>query len=69
MSNVANGYYMTEQATRRFRIWLLDNKLTLPQFAKKAECSRQYLERVLSGKVKVTQKVQDRFLKGGYELV
>ena len=69
MPKIKDGYYITEEGKRRFKIWLLDNDLSLPQFAAKAGCSRQYLQRVIDGKVKVTENVRERFLKGGYEII
>lgn len=62
-------YFITPQAKRRFNIWLLDNNLTLTQFAKKCGCSRQYLSRSLSGERPITPTVREWFKKGGYELL
>lgn len=69
MPKKIDGYFITDEAKRRFRIWLLDNKLSMNKFAKKAGASRQYFEQVLNRKIKVTPNVIEWFKKGGYELL
>ena len=63
------GYFITEEARLTFKRWLLDNKLTVNKFSKGCGCSRQYIERVLQGKAKITDSVLAHFKKGGYELL
>ena len=67
--NEKNGNYITEAARLRFKKWLLVNHLTVNSFAKKVGVSRQYLERILSGKVKITSSKREWFIKGGYDLI
>ncbi len=67
--NEKNGNYITEAARLRFKKWLLVNHLTVNSFAKKVGVSRQYLERILSGKVKITSSKREWFKKGGYDLI
>lgn len=64
-----NGYFITEDARLTFKKWLLENNLTVNKFAKGCDCSRQYIERVLNGKAKITSSVLTHFKKGGYELL
>ena len=63
---VKTGYFITEEARLRFKTWLLEQNLTVNRFAKGCGCSRQYIERVLKGKAKITSSVLDHFKKGGY---
>ena len=63
------GYYISESAAKRFKLWLFKNNMSLNQFAKKAGCSRQYLTRALNGQIKITSVVREWFKKGGYELL
>ena len=60
------GYFITKQAHTRFKKWLIDKNLTVSSFAQGCGCSRQYIERVLKGKAKITSSVQEHFKKGGY---
>ena len=60
------GYFITEEARTRFKKWLIDQNLTVNKFAKGCGCSRQYIERVLQGKAKITSSVIEHFKKGGY---
>ena len=62
-------YKVTPVAKRRFKIWLLDNELTVPKFAKRCGVSRQYIEAIVNGKVSVTSTVIELFKKGGYDLI
>ena len=64
---VKNGYFITEEARINFKKWLLEKHLTVNKFAKGCGCSRQYIERVLQGKAKITDSVLVHFRKGGYE--
>lgn len=64
---VKPGYFITEAALLRFKKWLLNKKLTVNKFSKKTGCSRQYIERVLNGKAKITINVREHFKKGGYD--
>jgi len=59
-------YFITEQARVRFKKWLVDQNLTVNRFAQGCGCSRQYIERVLKGKSKITPSVLGHFKKGGY---
>lgn len=63
------GYFITEEARLTFKKWLLENNLTVNKFAKGCGCSRQYIERVLKGKAKITTSVLAHFKKGGYQLL
>lgn len=63
------GHYITDAARLRFKKWLVINGLTVNKFAKGCDCSRQYLEQILSGKKRITSKVREHFKKGGYELL
>lgn len=69
MSHIKDGNYITPAADLRFRKWLLTQKLTVNSFSKKCGVSRQYIERVLAGRVKITPSVRQWFLNGGYELL
>ena len=69
MPRVKDGNYITKAANLRFRKWLLVEGLTVNKFSKKCGCSRQYIERILAGRVKITSSVRQWFLNGGYELL
>ena len=67
MATTKEGYFITKEAKRNFRIWLIDKNLTVNKFAKNCGVSRQYIESVLNGKIKITSTVLAHFRKGGYE--
>lgn len=69
MSKEKQGYKITPAAKRRFKIWLLDNNLSVTKFAKKCGVTRQYISAALDGKIKCTDSVIETFKKGGYELI
>lgn len=66
---IKDGYFITESARTRFKIWLFKNKTTVNRFSKGCGCSRQFIERVLAGKAKITATVKEHFKKGGYDLL
>lgn len=66
---IKDGHFITEAAQNRFKRWLINRKLTVNKFSKGCGCSRQYIEKVLQGKVKITASVRGHFLKGGYDLI
>lgn len=63
------SYFATPKAKRRFKIWLMDNELSITQFAAKCGVSRQYISSVIDGKIHVTPTVIATFKKGGYEII
>ena len=69
MPIVKEGYFITKQAHKRFKKWLVDKGLTVNKFAKQCGCSRQYLEQILKGKKKITPSVREHFMAGGYNLL
>ncbi len=66
MSNVKDGYYVTPAARKRFKKWLVEQDMTFTEFCKKVGGTRQYLDRVIKGQVKVTSTSRAWFEKGGY---
>lgn len=64
---IKQGYFITEEAAKHFKMWLIEKGLTVNKFSKGCGCSRQYIERVLQGKAKITSSVLEHFKKGGYE--
>ena len=60
--------FFTEKELRTFKIWLLDNNLSINQFAKKCGVARQYISDIVHGKYTVTPKVIETFKRGGYEI-
>lgn len=66
MPKVLDGYYITKPALIRFKKWLVENDLTVNRFSRYCGCSRQYIEKVLKGKAKITAQVLEKFRKGGY---
>lgn len=66
MSNEKNGYYVTPAARLRFRKWLVEQDLSFAAFCKRAGGTRQYMDRVIRGEVKVTDASRKWFEKGGY---
>lgn len=68
MSDKEN-YYITEAAKERFRRFLFDERITFNQFAKRTGKSRQYLDKVIKGKIRITATVREHFKKGGYEFL
>lgn len=69
MANTKDGYYVTPTARKRFRKWLVDQDITFNEFCKRAGGTRQYMDRIIKGKVKVTPKSREWFIKGGYTLL
>lgn len=67
MSNIKPHYYVTDQAAKRFKKWLIDKNMSLNEFSKKAGCSRQYLSKILKGQLSVTKTAREWFAKGGYD--
>ena len=63
------SYKITEEARKRFKIFLVRNDLTFEAFAQRCGCKRQYIQRVISGKVNVTPHVIEVFKRGGYDLI
>lgn len=66
---IKEGYYITPEAAERFKIWLVVNHLSMRKFCKNTGCTRQYLMAALSGKIKCTENVRQKFKNGGYELL
>lgn len=66
MPLVKEGYFVTKQANIRFKKWLVEKHLTVNSFAKRCGVSRQYIEQILAGGKKVTEKVRFTFQYGGY---
>lgn len=69
MAKEKSGYYVTPSARLRFRKWLVEQDLTFASFCKKAGGTRQYMDRIIKGKVKVTPETKKWFIAGGYELL
>lgn len=63
------NYFITEEARRRFRRYLADENLSFAAFCRKTGATRQYLERVLKGELRCTEKAREYFKKGGYDLL
>lgn len=63
------SYKITESARKRFKVWLVKNNITLVEFAKKCEVSRNYIYKILNGQRNITKSVLETFRKGGYELL
>ena len=66
MPLVKEGYFITKQAHIRFKKWLIDKNLTVNRFAQQCGVSRQYIEQILAGQKKITEKVRYTFQVGGY---
>ena len=66
MPIVREGYSITKQALTRFKKWLIDKNLTVNRFAQQCGVSRQYIEQILAGQKKITEKVRYTFQVGGY---
>lgn len=66
MPLVKEGYFITKQANTRFKKWLIDKNLTVNRFAQQCGVSRQYIEQILAGQKKITEKVRFTFQTGGY---
>lgn len=69
MPTKKEGYFMTKQARHRFKVWLLNNDLSMSKFAERCGVSRQYISAVITSKVKITDSVIATFKKGGYDLI
>lgn len=63
------SYTIKENAKKRFKVWLVQNDLTLRQFATKCGVSHQYVSQVVCGKRNITPNVIETFKRGGYELI
>lgn len=69
MPKIVDGHMVTEKARMRFKVWLVQNNLSMSKFAKRCGCSHQYLSKAINGKIKITKAVVDKFRKGGYEFL
>lgn len=67
MPKIIDSYYITDEARKKFRIWLVENDLTFTEFAKRCGASRQNLDLVVKGKRKITPTMKEWFKKGGYD--
>ena len=67
--NKKDGYYVTRVARIRFKKWLVEQDMTFTEFCKKAGGTRQYMDRIIKGQVKVTEKTREWFIRGGYKLL
>lgn len=63
------SYKITEEAKKRFKHFLVDQDMSINDFAKKCGCKRQYINRVLCGTINITPHIIDIFKKGGYDLI
>lgn len=68
MPNVRKSKLITKKQKREFMIWLINNDLTISKFAKSCGVTRQYIYAILKGRVGLTERTKEIFLKGGYEL-
>ena len=66
MPIIKAGYFITKQASTRFKKWLVDKNLSVSGFARQCGVSRQYIEQIVKGQRKITDSVRDTFEKGGY---
>ena len=60
---------MTERARKRFKKWLIDENITMSEFAKRCNVSRQYIHSVVSGRNYITARCREVFKRGGYDLI
>ena len=64
-----NYYVITNTAKKRFKVWLVQNGITLRQFANKCNVSAAYISKVINGKSHITPKCLEIFQRGGYKLL
>ena len=69
MANIKDGYYVTKEARLRFKRWLVNQEISFSEFCRRAGACRQYMDRIINGKVKVTPESKKWFEKGGYDLL
>lgn len=65
-SEERNNRAITKEEQIHFKCWLIQNDLTIKEFAQKCGCSRQYIEKVINGKCKITEHIRNSFAKGDY---
>jgi transcriptional regulator with XRE-family HTH domain len=63
-----DAFLMSETQTRKFKMWLFMNGLTIRKFAVNCGVSAQYIDAILNRKVYVSPKVIETFCKGGYTI-
>lgn len=51
-----------------FLVYLVTNKMTEREFAKKAGFSAPYLSMIINNKKPITDKIIEQFKKGGFEI-
>lgn len=62
-------YIATKTAKKRFKVWLIQNNISLREFASRCGVSAAYVSKVINGKSHITEQCLGIFRKGGYELL
>jgi len=63
------SYTMTERAVIRFKKWLVEQNISMSEFARRCNVSKQYIHSVLKGRNYITAKCREIFKRGGYDLI
>lgn len=69
MAKRVKRYIVTESAKKRFKKYLINEGITIEEFAHRCGTSRQYISQIIHGKRTVTENVIMTFHKGGYDLI
>lgn len=64
-----NSYVMTQRAIIRFKKWLIEEDISMSEFARRCNVSKQYISSVICGRNYITAKCREIFKKGGYTLI
>lgn len=59
---------ISKQVSREFKIWLVRNNLNQSSFATLCGCKRQYISQIVTGRVRITDKIIEMFKKNGFPL-
>lgn len=69
MPKKRKSYTMTERAVIRFKKWLVEQNISMTEFAENCGVSKQYISSVVCGRNYITAKCRDIFKKGGYTII
>ena len=62
-------YVITEGGRIRFKKWLIDQNISMSEFARRVGVSKNYISRIILGQYYITPRIRELFAKGGYNII
>lgn len=63
-----NYRFMTEREKIRFKKWLIENNMSMREFARQNEVSVVYISNLINGKEHLTDRAKLLFIQAGFDV-